>query len=333
MASDLPLDLAAAHAMIIAERAAREAEREARLEAERQLHDARAAAANAQAEASSVEAFIAHLKLQIEKLRRELYGSRSERKARLLDQMELQLEDLEAGATEDEIAAEQAAAGTQTVRSFKRKRPARKPFPAWPVALIGGRQAGRLHAQALGAVHRLPRRRAHMLDEQCGRTGAARVCAWQKVVAVRRLRSRRRPRRRHGDAHHDGKTQRHRPARLAIRRAGAHSRNAEDAVGRLAPLELAAGATASRRLNPHLRRSSRPRPWPDAYPEAGGPASVPVLAIQGRPVFEGDRPNRPSKLRPEPELRRGGLTDVTPILLCRTRIPGPTCSFGSPPWL
>jgi transposase len=130
MASDLPLDLAAAHAMIIAERAAREAEREARLEAERHLNDARAAAANAQAEASSVEAFITHLKLQIEKLRRELYGSRSERKARLLDQMELQLEDLEAGATEDEIAAEQAAARTQTVRSFKRKRPVRKPFPA-----------------------------------------------------------------------------------------------------------------------------------------------------------------------------------------------------------
>ncbi|MEJ2375002.1 MAG: IS66 family transposase [Pseudolabrys sp.] len=116
--------------MIIAERAASEAEREARLEAERQLNDARAAAANAQAEASSIEAFIAHLKLQIEKLRRELYGSRSERKARLLDQMELQLEDLEAGATEDEIAAEQAAARTQTVRSFERKRPARKPFPA-----------------------------------------------------------------------------------------------------------------------------------------------------------------------------------------------------------
>jgi transposase len=130
MASDLPSDLAAAHAMIIAERAASEAEREARLEAERQLNDARAAAANAQAEASSIEAFIAHLKLQIEKLRRELYGSRSERKARLLDQMELQLEDLEAGATEDEIAAEQAAARTQTVRSFERKRPARKPFPA-----------------------------------------------------------------------------------------------------------------------------------------------------------------------------------------------------------
>jgi transposase len=123
MASDLPPDLAAAHAMILAERAAR-------IETEKRLDEARAAAANAQAEASSVEAFIAHLKLQIEKLRRELYGSRSERKARLLDQMELQLEDLEAGATEDEIAAEQAAARTQTVRSFERKRPGRKPFPA-----------------------------------------------------------------------------------------------------------------------------------------------------------------------------------------------------------
>ena len=43
--------------------------------------------------------------------------------------MELQLEDLEAAATEDELAAEKAAARTQTVRSFERKRPSRKPFP------------------------------------------------------------------------------------------------------------------------------------------------------------------------------------------------------------
>ncbi len=65
---------------------------------------------------SSTEALIAHLKLEIEKLRRELYGTRSERKARLLEQMELQLEDLEAAATEDELAAENAAARTQTVQ-------------------------------------------------------------------------------------------------------------------------------------------------------------------------------------------------------------------------
>jgi hypothetical protein len=43
--------------------------------------------------------------------------------------MELQLEDLEASATEDELAAEKAAAKTQTVRSFERKRPSRKSFP------------------------------------------------------------------------------------------------------------------------------------------------------------------------------------------------------------
>src|SRR6202022_4176014 len=45
------------------------------------------------------------------------------------DQMELQLEDLEAAATEDELAAENAAGRTQTVKSFERKRPSRKPFP------------------------------------------------------------------------------------------------------------------------------------------------------------------------------------------------------------
>jgi len=113
-----------------------QAERTARLLAEAnasaaQAHAAaaQAEAANAQADLSSSEALIAHLKLGIEKLRRELYGTRSEHKARLLDQMELRLEDLEAAATEDELAAEQAAARTQSVRSFHRKRPSRKPFP------------------------------------------------------------------------------------------------------------------------------------------------------------------------------------------------------------
>jgi transposase len=118
----LPADLASAHALILAERAAR-------IEAEVRLAVARAEAANAQADLSSTEAFISHLKLGIEKLRRQLYGTRSERKARLLEQMELQLEELEAAATEDELRAEKAAAGTQTVQSFQRKRPSRKPFP------------------------------------------------------------------------------------------------------------------------------------------------------------------------------------------------------------
>ncbi|WP_171973594.1 IS66 family transposase [Acuticoccus yangtzensis] len=84
----------------------------------------------AEAAQSDVTALVAHLKLQIEKLRRELYGSRSERKARLLEQMELQLEDLETTASEDERAAETAATQTGSAPAFARKRPARKPFPA-----------------------------------------------------------------------------------------------------------------------------------------------------------------------------------------------------------
>src|SRR5271170_4981464 len=126
-AESLPSDLAAAHAMILEERAAR-------LEAE-------AVAARAQAVNSNTEALIAHLKLAIEKLRRELYGTRSERTARLLDQMELQLEDLEAAATEDELAAEKAAGRTQTVKSFERRPPALERFDRLcPPRRLFGRQ-------------------------------------------------------------------------------------------------------------------------------------------------------------------------------------------------
>ena len=85
--------------------------------------------AQARAKASDDAALIAHQKLVIEKLKRELYGPRSERTSRILDQMELKLEELESAATEDEIAAERTAAKTTTVTAYQRKRPARKPFP------------------------------------------------------------------------------------------------------------------------------------------------------------------------------------------------------------
>jgi transposase len=83
----------------------------------------------AKAQASDDQALIAHQQLQIAKLRRELYGQRSERTARLIDQMELAFEELESSANEDEIAAEQAVARTTNVVAFTRKRPARQPFP------------------------------------------------------------------------------------------------------------------------------------------------------------------------------------------------------------
>ncbi|HDZ74960.1 MAG TPA: IS66 family transposase [Aurantimonas coralicida] len=104
------------------------AERRANL-AERDRDEAVAHAARVKAKVSGAEALIAHLTLQIEKLRRELYGTRSERKARLLDQLEMQLEDAQAAASEDELAAEEAAAKTTTIRPFIRKRPSKKPFP------------------------------------------------------------------------------------------------------------------------------------------------------------------------------------------------------------
>jgi transposase len=92
---------------------------------------ARAACRQAEARASGAEAMVAHLKLLIAKLKRERFGASSER-GKLLDQLELQLEDLEASATEDEAAAEAAtAASTGTVvQSFTRRWPVRAPLPA-----------------------------------------------------------------------------------------------------------------------------------------------------------------------------------------------------------
>ena len=84
--------------------------------------------AQARAVVSTSEAMIKHLRLEIAKLRREQYGRSSERRARLIDQMELELEELEAAATEDELVAEMVAR-TTPVAGVQRRRPARKPFP------------------------------------------------------------------------------------------------------------------------------------------------------------------------------------------------------------
>jgi transposase len=111
----LPDDLEALKAALLAERA-----RAARVEAE---------LAVAKAKASDDEALIAHQQLQILKLTRQLYGQRSERSVRLVDQMELGFEEIESSATEDEIAAEAAIARTTNVAAFTRKRPSRQPFP------------------------------------------------------------------------------------------------------------------------------------------------------------------------------------------------------------
>lgn len=97
--------------------------------ASRRADEAEAKLANAHARASATEAMIAHLKLQIAKLRREQYGASAERTRRLLEQMELSLEDLEGDAAQDDLAAEAAAHKTASVTPFERKKPVRKPFP------------------------------------------------------------------------------------------------------------------------------------------------------------------------------------------------------------
>ncbi len=83
----------------------------------------------ARAKASEDLAMIAHQKLRIAKLERQIYGPRSERSDRLIDQLALQFEELEASATEDELAAESAVAKATTVAGFSRKRPERNTFP------------------------------------------------------------------------------------------------------------------------------------------------------------------------------------------------------------
>jgi transposase len=120
--SPLPNNMEALKALVL------EATRQAEVAVQRAA-DAEAQLANARARESATEAVIAHLKLQIAKLRREQYGASAERTRRLLEQMELQLEDLEADAAQDDLEAEVAAAKTTNVVAFERKKPVRKPFP------------------------------------------------------------------------------------------------------------------------------------------------------------------------------------------------------------
>jgi transposase len=88
----------------------------------------RAARQQAEARASGAEAMVAHLKLLIAKMKRDRFGQSSERGQRLLDQMELQLEELEASAAEDEAAI--APINTTSVVRFTRRKPVRAPLPA-----------------------------------------------------------------------------------------------------------------------------------------------------------------------------------------------------------
>jgi transposase len=80
----------------------------------------------ARAKLAGAEAMIEHLQLVIAKLKREMFGPRSERSQRLIDQLELQLEELAAAAGEDAAKAE---APRVQVPGFTRRQAARRNFP------------------------------------------------------------------------------------------------------------------------------------------------------------------------------------------------------------
>lgn len=110
--------------------------REQLADAQSRADDAQSRAADAQAELANVKALnsdlnarIALLELQAEKMRRAIHGPRAERTQRLIDQLELTFEELEAAASEDEILAQVAASKTTRVEGFTRKRPAPRSFP------------------------------------------------------------------------------------------------------------------------------------------------------------------------------------------------------------
>jgi transposase len=86
----------------------------------------KAALIETRAKLSGAEAMIEHLQLVIAKMKREIFGPRSERSQRLIDQLELQLEELAAGVGEDAAKSE---APSVAVQGFNRRKPTRRNFP------------------------------------------------------------------------------------------------------------------------------------------------------------------------------------------------------------
>jgi transposase len=87
----------------------------------------KAALLETRAKLSGAHALIEHLQLVIDKMKRAMFGPRSERSQRLIDQLELQLEELTAAVGEDEA---KAAAAVVRVEGFTRRQATRRNFPA-----------------------------------------------------------------------------------------------------------------------------------------------------------------------------------------------------------
>jgi transposase len=92
----------------------------------------RAALAAERLARQEAEAMVAHLKLLIAKLKHDRFGASSERGRKLLEQLELELGELVAAASEDATAAETAAGKDKVpggMGTTPRRQPARAPLP------------------------------------------------------------------------------------------------------------------------------------------------------------------------------------------------------------
>lgn len=86
----------------------------------------------AEARAAGAEAMVAHLRLLIAKLKHDRFGASSERGRKLIDQLELELGELVAAASEDAAKAENAAGKDKSSGgsgTSPRQQPARAPLP------------------------------------------------------------------------------------------------------------------------------------------------------------------------------------------------------------
>jgi transposase len=86
----------------------------------------KAALIETRAKLTGAVAMIEHLQLVIAKMKREMFGLRSERSQRLIDQLELQLEELAAGIGEDTAKSETPSIAVQ---GFNRRQATRRNFP------------------------------------------------------------------------------------------------------------------------------------------------------------------------------------------------------------
>src|SRR5450631_3569308 len=115
-AHELPRDVDALHALILAERA--------------ELASSRAALATSNAELAARRIEIEHLKMVLAKLRRQRYGRSSEKLDAEINQLEMWVDDAEVGLAAAEAKAKAEGEPSQQQASKPPKKPAvRKPLP------------------------------------------------------------------------------------------------------------------------------------------------------------------------------------------------------------